>query len=60
MLLFRKPYIFSKTSFRKAGNKRIGVKPYMYEMDKLEATDIDDMEDFILAEALMKIRNEKI
>jgi len=53
-------YIFSRTSFIKAGNKRIGVKPYMYEIDKLEATDIDDMEDFILAEALMKIRNEKI
>ena len=53
-------YIFSKTSFRKAGNKRIGVKPHMYEMEKLEATDIDDMEDFVLAEALMKIRNEKI
>jgi len=52
-------YIFSKTSFRKAGNKRIGVKPYMYEMDKLEATDIDDMDDFILAETLMKIRNKK-
>ena len=36
------------------------LKPHMYEMEKLEATDIDDMEDFVLAEALMKIRNEKI
>ena len=52
-------YIFSKTSFKKAGNKRIGLKPYMYEMDKIEATDIDDMKDFILAEALMKTRNKK-
>lgn len=52
-------YIFSKTSFKKAGNKRIGLKPYMFEIDKLEAVDIDDAEDFIIAEALMKIRNEK-
>ena len=45
-------YIFSKTSFLNAGNNRIGLKPQMFELDKLEAIDIDDMEDFDLAETL--------
>jgi CMP-N-acetylneuraminic acid synthetase len=45
-------YIFSKTSFLNAGNNRIGLKPQMFEMDKLEAIDIDDPEDFELAEIL--------
>jgi CMP-N-acetylneuraminic acid synthetase len=45
-------YIFSKTSFNKAGNNRIGLKPQMFEMDKLEAIDIDELEDFELAEIL--------
>ena len=52
-------YIFSKTSFIKAGNKRIGFNPYMFKMDKLEAVDIDDMNDFILAELIMKARKDK-
>lgn len=52
-------YIFSKEAFRKVGNKRIGLKPRIYEMNKLEAVDIDDPEDFILAE-LLYMNREKL
>ena len=47
-------YLFTKESFRKKNN-RIGQNPLMYEIDKLEAIDIDDPEDFIIAEALYKL-----
>jgi N-acylneuraminate cytidylyltransferase len=47
-------YIFSKESFKNAGNKRIGLKPKMFETNKLESIDIDEPEDFILAEILYK------
>ena len=50
-------YIFSKEAFKNAGNKRIGLKPQIFEVNKLEATDIDEPEDFILAELLYKNRN---
>jgi N-acylneuraminate cytidylyltransferase len=50
-------YIFSKTSFYNADDKRIGRKPQIFEMNKLEAVDIDEPEDFILAELLYKHRN---
>jgi CMP-N-acetylneuraminic acid synthetase len=49
-------FIFSKSSFYAADNKRIGRKPMMFPMDKLEAIDIDEEEDFILAETLIKMR----
>jgi CMP-N-acetylneuraminic acid synthetase len=52
-------YIFSKKSFSTAGNQRIGLKPYMFKMNKLEAIDIDDEEDFLLAETLLKARLQK-
>lgn len=45
-------YIFSKESFKKSGNKRIGVNPKIMEVNKLEAVDIDEPEDFKLAELL--------
>lgn len=45
-------YIFSKSSFTKASNRRIGMKPFMLEMDNLESIDIDEPEDFMLAETL--------
>jgi CMP-N-acetylneuraminic acid synthetase len=45
-------YIFSKESFKKAGNRRIGLKPKMFIMDKIEAIDIDEGPDFKLAETL--------
>jgi N-acylneuraminate cytidylyltransferase len=49
-------YIFSEESFQKAGNKRIGLNPQMFEMNKLEAIDIDEPEDFELAELLYRKR----
>ncbi len=49
-------YVFSRTSFYQSGNWRIGLKPQMFEMDKLEAVDIDEEEDFRLAEALHKLK----
>ena len=51
-------YIFSKQAFTDAGNKRIGLKPQIFEVSKLEAVDIDEPEDFILAELLYKHRKE--
>jgi len=45
-------YIFSKKSFEDAGKKRIGIKPRIFEVNKLEAVDIDEPEDFKLAELL--------
>ena len=50
-------YIFTKQSFKEAGDKRIGKKPKMYEIDKVEAIDIDNIEDFIIAEAIHKTIN---
>lgn len=52
-------YIFSKASFKEAGNRRIGARPQMFEMDRLEAVDIDEDVDFKLAEALFKLRKER-
>lgn len=51
-------FLFSKASFAAAGNKRIGVKPMMFPMDKLEAVDIDEEVDFRLAEVLYRMRAE--
>ncbi|MDH5719782.1 MAG: acylneuraminate cytidylyltransferase family protein [Spirochaetia bacterium] len=48
-------YIFSKESFKTVGSKRIGRKPFMFEVPAIEAVDIDEEYDFILAEALQKI-----
>lgn len=47
-------YIFSKESFENAGGKRIGKSPIMFEIDKIEAIDIDELHDFIMAETLYK------
>jgi CMP-N-acetylneuraminic acid synthetase len=47
-------YIFTKESFKNSNGKRIGVKPMMFEIDKIEAVDIDEPQDFIIAEALYK------
>lgn len=45
-------YIFTKESFKNANNKRIGLKPFMYEIDKIESMDIDEPEDFKIAEII--------
>ena len=49
-------YLFSRESFRNAGDSRIGLKPKMFIMDKFEAIDIDDEEDFHLAETLYRLK----
>lgn len=45
-------YIFSRDSFVQAGDKRIGLRPSMFAVNKLEAIDIDDPDDFALALSL--------
>ena len=45
-------YLFSKASLIKHKN-RVGVSPMLFEINKLEALDIDDEEDFILAESVL-------
>ncbi len=45
-------YLFSRQSFLQTG-RRIGDRPLLFEMDKIEALDIDDEEDFQLAEAVL-------
>jgi N-acylneuraminate cytidylyltransferase len=47
-------YIFTKKSFLN-NESRIGSTPYMFEIDKIESTDIDEPQDFIIAEALHKL-----
>lgn len=50
-------YIFTKQSFNAANNKRIGLKPNMFEMPSTETVDIDTPFDFNLAEQIFKITN---
>jgi len=51
-------FIFSKQSFLNSGKKRIGLKPQMFEVNKVEAIDIDNPEDFIIAQQLDLLRNK--
>ena len=53
-------YIFSRETNRKTKN-RLGSNPMMFPMDRLEAIDIDDMEDFFWAEFLLerKLQHEQ-
>ena len=51
-------YVFSKTSFMHAGKKRIGNQPMMFEVNKIEAVDIDNPEDFVIAEQLYRMRDK--
>ncbi len=44
-------YIFSRQTLEERGN-RIGHRPVLFEIDRLESTDIDDEEAFRLAEAI--------
>jgi len=48
-------YIFSRSMFKNNKN-RIGDKPLLFPINKLESIDIDDLDDFTLAEAVMKNR----
>lgn len=46
-------YIFTKNSFKDA-NSRIGLMPAMYEMSDIESIDIDNEDDWRLAEIIMQ------
>ena len=46
-------YVFSKETFVKY-NRRVGVNPYICNVGKIEAIDIDYPEDFIIADAIYK------
>lgn len=45
-------YVFDGASFARTG-ARIGARPYMFETPRMESVDIDDPEDWLLAEALL-------
>ena len=46
-------YIFKSEILNKL-NRRIGKNPYLVETDRVESIDIDEKEDFILAEKILK------
>lgn len=48
-------YVFSRSAFEKTGH-RTGERPLMFEMHSLEAVDIDDEQDFEIAELTMRAR----
>lgn len=48
-------YIFTKEVIQNR-RSRIGVKPFMIEVTKQEATDINDPEDFVIADAINEYR----
>jgi CMP-N-acetylneuraminic acid synthetase len=50
-------FIFSRQSFLKAGNNRVGLTPAVFEMSEIESVDIDYENDFLLAELIDKNRN---
>jgi N-acylneuraminate cytidylyltransferase len=52
-------YIFTKESFRNANMKRIGLKPYLFEMNPFEAVDIDTDFNFKIAETIHSLLNNK-
>jgi CMP-N-acetylneuraminic acid synthetase len=51
-------YIFTRDILEK-GHNRIGQRPYLFEIDRLEAIDIDEELDFDLAEFLYLKRHEE-
>lgn len=50
-------YIFTRQTLAQRRN-RIGERPYLFEIDPLEARDIDEEFDFILADLLMRQRQQ--
>lgn len=52
-------YLFSKEYFDAAERNRIDRKPKIFVMNKPEAVDIDEEDDFVLAEMVFRIRTEK-
>jgi len=53
-------FIFNKDSFVAAGQNRLGNKPRMFVTPPLESVDIDEEHDFILAETLLRMREESV
>jgi CMP-N-acetylneuraminic acid synthetase len=51
-------YLFTKESFFNNGENRLGKNPMMFEINKLESLDIDQPEDFQLAELVYKLKYE--
>jgi len=47
-------YLFTKEAFEK-NNRRIGDNPILFEIEQIEAVDIDVEEEFVLAEKLHKV-----
>ena len=47
-------YLFSAAQIQ--GGSRFGDRPLLFEMDPLEAVDIDEEHDFVLAETLQRLR----
>ena len=48
-------YLFTAENLKRRNN-RIGEKPLMYEMDPIEALDIDEEHDFTIADILLQMR----
>ncbi len=46
-------YVFTKETFTKYG-RRVGIKPYIHEVGKIEAVDIDYPEDFMIADSVYR------
>lgn len=47
-------YLFTAKSFKENNNRRIGRNPFIFPMNRYEAIDIDETEDFHVAELLYK------
>ena len=50
-------YVFTKESFLRY-NRRVGIKPFICEVGKIEAMDIDYPEDFAICDAIYKSKKE--
>ena len=46
-------YVFTRETFTRYG-RRVGVRPYIHEVGKIEAIDIDYPEDFVIADAVYR------
>lgn len=51
-------FLFSRTSFFKANNSRVGLYPYLFPMSFTEGIDIDYAEDFELAQLIYNHREK--
>lgn len=53
-------YVFTRDTFQKYG-RRVGVNPYICEVSEIEARDVDNADDFVIADMIyqsMKCRGE--